>query len=810
MDPLNACQHCGLPSPDGRFCCPGCAAVYSFIHQAGLGDYYRLRPEAPGRAVEDDQASGAMYRDPEVAASFTFEGRFYCLLDGLHCAACAWLVERAVEGLVEEVSVNYSTQRLTFKARPDALSKVVDRVHQLGYRAIPYDPNRQERPRARADRMLLLRLGVAACAAGNVMLAALALYSGADEDVAFRPLFHSLSLGLTIPVVTFSAWPFYRGARNALRQRQLTTDVSITLGLSIVFLYSLVATALGSQHVYFDTASMFVFVLLCGRLLESAARSKAGSSIERLLTLSARTALRWNGHEYEEVATDRLTVGDRVEVKPGCRVPADGVILSGQSFLDESHLTGESQPRSAGPGKPVYGGSLVVDGRLEISLTQTGGSSLLAQVARLVESAQCTPAPIQKVADKVARYLLPLILVLSSVTFLWGWSQGWPWSATLDRALAVLIITCPCALGIATPLVVSVATGVAARRGVLFRDGLALETARQVTDVVLDKTGTLTVGELQLCKFAGEPRWLQWATSLETRCNHPLARAFRQAYPGPLFEVEDVRQVPGQGVIGRIEGTPVRLGRASFLGRPELDADAEGTSVWLEAAGQVVARFSFQDSIRPEAAAFLQQLRASGTRLWLASGDRHAVVADVAAQLGIANVRAECMPVDKVQLVEDIQAGGGIVAFIGDGINDAPALRKANLGITVANGSELSWETADVVLLRPGLQPASLALDIARAAWRHLLINLGLAFLYNAVAIPAAMLGYVTPLWAAVAMPLSSLLVVGQSLAMLSYQEPPSCEEPTNGRTLLSDPGSAGALRPGSADVRVGSQPRPV
>jgi P-type Cu2+ transporter len=810
MDALNACKHCGLPAPDGPFCCPGCAAVYSFIHQAGLGDYYRFRPEASGRAVEEDEANSAMYRDPEVAASFLFEGRYYCLLDGLHCAACAWLIERAVESLAEDVSVNYSTQRLSFAGTPQALAHVVDRVRQLGYRAIPYDPNRQERPRARADRMLLLRLGVAACAAGNVMLAALALYSGADEDAAFRPIFHALSLGLTIPVVTFSAWPFYMGARNALRHGQLTTDVSITLGLSIVFLYSLVATAFGSQHVYFDTAAMFIFVLLSGRLLESAARSKAGSSIERLLTLSARTASRWNGTHYEEVPADRLTLGDRVEVKPGCRVPADGVILSGQSFVDESHLTGESQPRSAEPGKPVYGGSLAVDGRLEISLTQTGGSSLLAQVARLVESAQCTPAPIQKVADCVARYLLPLILMLSIGTFLWGGSQGWPWSAVLDRALAVLIITCPCALGIATPLVVSVATGVAARRGVLFRDGLALETARQVTDVVLDKTGTLTLGELRMCKWEGDLKWLQWATSLETRCNHPLARAFRQAYPGALLEVADVQQVPGQGVVGNIEGVCVRLGRAGFLGRPELDGLAEGTSVWLEAAGEVVARFSFQDSLRPEAASFLQQLRQRGVRLWLASGDRRAVVGDVAAQLGIDNVRAECMPVDKVQLVEEIQSGGGVVGFIGDGINDAPALRKANLGITVANGSELSWETADVVLLRPGLQPANLALDIARAAWLHLLINLGLAFLYNAVAIPAAMLGYVTPLWAAVAMPLSSLLVVGQSLAMLSYQDPPTCEEPSDGRTLFSDPGSTGALRPGTADVRVGSQPRPV
>lgn len=759
------CRHCGLPCPTGaEFCCPGCRGVYAFIHQAGLADYYRFRPQ-PGLEAVEEAGSLELYRDPEVAESYLFEGVFYCLLDGMHCAACAWLVERALAQLpgLDDIRVNYATNRLSFRPdRPDRLEGALRCVQQLGYRAIPYDPNTTERPRLRADRTLLLRFGVAACAAGNVMLTALALYSGADIDTGYRPMFHRLSLALTLPVVFFSAVPFWSGAWSALKQRQLTTDVSISLGLAITFLYSLGATLLGRQHVYFDTVSTFVFVLLLGRLLEGAARSRAGSAVERLLALQQRSAWRWNGREFEEVPTQRLVVGDRLQVRPGSRIPADGRVRAGTCFVDESHLTGESQPRSVSPGDDVYGGSLALDGLLEIDLTQRGGTSLLAQIARLVENAQAGPCRVQRAADRLAAGLLPTILGLSLLT---GWLTG-----SLDRALAVLIITCPCALGIATPLVVSLAAGVGARRGVLFRDGAALETARQLTHVILDKTGTLTEGQLELVQGPRDRRLL-WAASLEGPCHHPLARALERACLQPLLAVDDWQLTPGQGVEGRLEGQFMRLGRAAFLGRPELDAEAGGTSVWLECDGEVTARFEFADRCRVEAGEFIAALRSRGLKLCLASGDRREVVAPLAEHLGLSEFRAACLPHDKVGWVEELQAEGAVVAFIGDGINDAPALRRADLGVTVANGSELSWEVADLVLLRPGLAPAAEALDLAQAAWRRLKANLALALLYNALAIPAAALGYVTPLAAAVAMPLSSLAVVGQSLTLLATKE---------------------------------------
>ena len=778
-----SCRHCGQPSLGEEFCCRGCSAAYQLVHSLGLDIYYQYRDSA---APVEEASSLALYRDPEVSRGLLFEGEFHCLLDGLHCAACGWLVERALgqlEGL-GEVQVNYSTQRLRFRPdSPDRLVSALERVQRLGYRAIPYDPNRNERPRARADRMLLLRFGVAACAAGNDMLAALALYSGADLDLAYRPLFQRLSFVLCLPVVFFSAVPFWSGALNALRQRQLTTDVSISLGLGVTFLYSLGATLLGRQHVYFDTVAMFVFVLLLGRLLEGAARSKAGLAVERLLSLQDHSAWRWDGQEFEEVPTDRLKLGDRVQVRAGARVPADGRVLTGLCSADESHLTGESQPRRLQPGDSIYGGSLCLDGVLEVELTQLGGTSLLAQVARLVESAQCTPAPIQKAADRLASVLLPLILFLAALTYVF--------THDLDRALSVLIITCPCALGIATPLVVSLAAGVAARHGLLFRDGQTVETARRVTHVIVDKTGTLTEGQLQMVDGPRDQRLL-WAASLEAACQHPLAAALKRAWGSSLLAVEDWQLVAGQGVQGRIGGHFLRLGRAEFLGRPELDSEL--TSVWLEVDGEMAGQFQFRDQLRAEAADFIAYLRRHGLQLWLASGDRQAVVAKTAEKLGLENFRAECLPLDKVKLVEELQRQGAVVAFLGDGINDAPALRKANLGICVANGSELSWETADMVLLRPGLAPAVLALQLARRAWFHLSLNLGLALLYNAVAIPAAAFGYITPLAAAVAMPLSSLVVVAQSLLMLNFKE-------KHGRALFSDSRRSGA---------VGLRPRPL
>lgn len=805
---MSSCHHCGLPIPPSLlgqyrgeatvensqgepeeilFCCRGCQAVFHFVHDMGLDDYYRFRPEPSLQAAEQDPAS-EMYCDESVAESYLFEGKYHCLLDGLHCAACAWLIERALSTVpeVERAQVNYATSRLVVVPRSGpALAKSAEVVRRLGYRAVAYDPRKQERPRTQQSRWQLVRFGLAACVAGNVMLAALALYCGADDDLTYRPFFQKISLVLTVPVVTFSAWPFWRGALAALRNRQITTDVSIVLGLFTAFWYSVVATILGWQHVYFDTCCTFVFVLLAGRLLEGTARSKAGASIERLLALQTHTAVRWDGQQFVEVPSDQLAPGDLVEVRPGSRIPADGLVQSGRCYIDESHLTGESTPRlvdatkKSSNGLTVYGGSLAIDGRLEVMLTQTGATSLLAQVARFVESSQCQPAPIQRAADRWAQWILPTILLLSLTTLVW---HG------LDRALSVLIITCPCALGIATPLVVSLATGMGASQGLLFRDGASLETARKLTHVMLDKTGTLTEGQLYLENTEILPKgrgfglsaqeWLYLGCLLEASSTHPLARAFQRALPSEMTnlatpaQVEDWEQIPGFGLQGKVvyqgRSLNLKLGHPDFFPQHQFEQTAStSTDVYLQADDQLVARFSFRDQIRLDSPALIAELKRRGIQVLLASGDSLAPVAEVARALSINDFRARCLPEQKLGWIEELQGQGAVVGFIGDGLNDAPALKKANLGIAVSNSSELSWEVADLVLLQPGLCGVNWSLRLAEVSWTHLQWNLGVAGLYNIVAIPMAMMGYVTPLLAAVAMPASSLVVISQSLAIL-------------------------------------------
>ncbi len=751
------CRHCGLPS-SADFCCSGCEAVYSCIHSLGLDDYYRFRAGPPDSPAELP-ASAAPYDRPEIAERYAVGDSWHVLVDGLHCAACAWLVEQALQRLegVREARVNYATSRLKVSGSV-SLGAVVAAVQALGYRATPYHPDVQERPRAEEDRTLLRRLAVAGCAAGNIMLMAAALYSGAAEEQHFQTLFHQVSLLLVLPVVLYSAVPFWKGAWSALMARTLTMDVPIALGLGITFLASLVG-----PQVYYDTVAMFVFVLLIGRYLERLARGRVSSTLERLLALQVETARLADG---SEVPVEQLEGGARVLVGPGCRLPADGRVESGRAFVDESMLTGESRPRAVEPGETVLGGSLNLDGSLVVLVTGVGSQSVLARLARRVEEAQSQRPPIGRLADQAARRFLVVVHSLAAFTFV-AWQLVDP-SRAMEVAVSVLIITCPCALGLATPLVVAVATGRAAARGLLFRGGEALEACRAVTTVVLDKTGTLTEGRLQLDEILCEPgcerHWLRLAAAAEQSCPHPLGRSLVAAWgEEPLPAVEDLESLPGLGLRCRVEGQRLTVGSRALVSQGTWQRSG-CTMVYLEVDGRVEACFALSDSLRPEAVEVVGQLRRRGLRLILASGDQASCVEEVATRLSLDQCYADMLPEDKHTLVRELEARGERVAMVGDGVNDAPALSAATLGVAVENGTDLACEAADLVLRRPGLAPLEEAFALAESAWGRLLANVGLALTYNLIAIPSAMLGLVSPLFAAVAMPLSSLAVVLNSI----------------------------------------------
>ncbi len=751
------CRHCGLPS-SAEFCCAGCEAVNTCIHSLGLDDYYRFRTETPPAPAELPP-SAAHYDRSEIAERYAVGDNWHVLLDGLHCAACAWLVEQALQRLegVREARVNYATSRLKVTGSA-SLGQVVAAVQALGYRATPYHPDLQERPRAEDDRTLLRRLAVAGCAAGNIMLMAAALYSGAAEEEHFEALFHRVSLLLVLPVVLYSAVPFWKGAWNAVKARTLTMDVPIALGLGVTFLASLVGPA-----VYYDTVAMFVFVLLIGRYLERLARGRVSSTLERLLCLQVETARLQDGRE---VPVAELGTGARVLVGPGCRLPADGQVETGRAFVDESMLTGESSPRAVEPGAVVLGGSLNLDGSLLVRVTAVGSQSVLARLARRVEEAQSRRAPIGRLADQAARRFLVVVHSLAALTFL-IWQVVDP-SRALPVAVSVLIITCPCALGLATPLVVAVATGRAAARGLLFRGGEALEACRAITTVVLDKTGTLTEGRLQLietvCAPGRERELLRLAAAAEQSCPHPLGRSLVAAWgPEVLPAVEDLESLPGLGLRCRVEGHRLAVGSRALVSQGT-EQRSGCTMVYLEVDGRVEASFALSDTLRPEAGKVVQQLRQRGLKLILASGDAPECVLEVARQLSLDAAHGAMLPEDKHELVRELEARGERVAVVGDGVNDAPALSAATLGVAVENGTDLACEAADLVLRRPGLAPLEEAFRVAESAWERLLTNLGLALVYNLIAIPSAMLGLVSPLFAAVAMPLSSLAVVANSV----------------------------------------------
>ncbi len=790
------CKHCAQPVPRSgdEFCCPACRVVYETICGAGLGVYYERREMAPARPAAGTDRSRDWMNRPEVAEPYLArlpdgKVRATFVLDGLHCSACCWLVEKAVGQLCDDARVNYSTSLLTAVWQPETLGvgDVMARVASVGYRATPRAADGTVSDSTPADRTALMRLGVAGFSAGNVMLLAAAMYCGAFSgmEASYLTFFHWISLVLCLPVIAFSAVPFWHGAWAALRHRVVTMDLPIAIGLLTTFLYSVWATLDGKPHVYFDTVAMFVFVLLIGRSLERGSQRRVAGAVERLLALGARTARKQVGDDHVEVDVRSLVPGDVVQVLPGEKVPVDGVVLEGRAWVDEAMLTGEATPVSKAAGATVTGATLCVDGTLHVQATRTGNDTTLSQISHLVEEAQARRAPVQRLADRAAATFILVVLTLSAATY-------WLWHAhgvehALMVAVSVLIVTCPCALGLATPLAVAAACGRAAAQGVLFRGGDVLEALHGATRVVLDKTGTVTDGALEVQAVFARDRdaALAVAAALELQATHPLARAIVQACERPA-RATDVTTWPGLGVEGLVDGRRARLGSETFLRERGLTlpqglaqdaaaAEARGqTVVWLALEDEAAAAFALADRVRADSREVVRWLQARGLRVTLLSGDRPGAVAAVATAVGIEDWRGLVRPEEKARVIRDMQAQGERVVMVGDGINDALALTTADVGMALSNGADVAHAAAGVVMLRPGLRPLQDALTVAGDAFRTLRGNLGVGVVYNLVAIPTAMAGLLVPLAAAVAMPVSSLVVVANSLRLWQSPRPRS------------------------------------
>ena len=797
------CFHCGLPVGKAVFpvrvdgveratCCRGCQAVSQTIVDNGLGAYYRNRTAmAPSaRSVQVVPGELAVYDMPEVQRNFVRDANEHekeasLLIDGVTCAACVWLIEQRIARLpgVSAVSLNYATRRarVRWDARETALSAILAAVAALGYSAHPYDAGRAEERLRRERSILLWRLFIAGFSMMQVMMYAVPVYiaEGAmTPDI--EQLMRIASLVLTLPVALWSAVPFYGGAWRDLRRGSVGMDVPVTLAFALGFAASVYATWTAGGDVYFDSVSMFVFLLLGARYLEMEARAKAVRTQERLVRLVPASAERILGDgSAERIAAAALRPGDLVRVRPGEGIPADGTVVEGSSKADEALLTGESRPVNKRPGDPLTGGAVNLDGVVVMRVTRIGEDTVLAGIVRLMDRAQTEKPRIAKLADRVARWFVASLLLLTLMTFAVWWQID-PQRA-LWIAVAMLVVTCPCALSLATPAALTAATGSAYRDGVLVTRGAALETLARATHFVFDKTGTLTSGRMVLAGIRtlgveSSAQCLALAAALESWSEHPVGRALVAAANGVHPVASAVSVVTGQGVEGRVGGRLLRIGRPEYVAALHgqalpADMDCVPDAIAAVALGDEegwIALFLLDDVVRHDAPALVRDLAAGGAHVALLSGDRRQRVAHTAFELGIADHAGEASPAEKLAYVEKLQAQGAVVAMIGDGVNDAPVLSRAQVSIALGSGTELAQVSADIILLTDRLEALAGTVRAARRTLRVIRQNLGWAMAYNAVALPLAMAGLVTPLVAAIGMSASSLLVVLNALRLAS------------------------------------------
>jgi Cu2+-exporting ATPase len=717
-------------------------------------------------------------------------------LDGLRCAGCVHRVERdlrAADGVLE-ASVDYTTHRALVRyddARTDA-DALVRRVARLGYAATPYDPDALDGSDRRSARALLVRLLVAAFLAGNVMLVAAALYIGSyqDLDVATRRALRWVAIALSVPAASWCALPFWRGALAGLARREITMDVPVVLGISISLATSIAATLAEAEHVFMDSAAMIVFLILLGRSLERGARARAAGAVAQLAALAPQRALRRLGDALEEVALEALAPGDRVVVPAGERIPTDGVLVRGASELDESMLTGESLPVLRGEGDAVCAGARNLQAELELRVTARAREGTLARLGALLARAQATRPRLQRHADRVASFFAPAVLAAAALTALaWTLAGAAPLETALVAA-SVLIVACPCALGLATPAAVASAIGRAARMGVLVVRADVFERCARIDCVLLDKTGTLSEGRLALEAVAVAPgveaaQVIEAAAAAEGASTHPYAEAIRAAAAAKGLATRELprRETrPGCGVEAGDTRAPLRVGTPRWLEScgvvvpPELAREAarfaaEGRSVSLVALGaRALGALAFSDPPRADAREAVAALRAQGLDIALVSGDGAQAVALAASRAGIDDVRAGATPDQKLAWIGAARAAGRRVLAVGDGINDAPCLAAADAGAAMARGSDVTLAAADLVVRSPRLTAVANIVALSRTTLRRIHQNLGFALAYNALAVPLAAAGWLDPLPAALAMSLSSLVVTGNAVRLLRWR----------------------------------------
>ena len=733
-----------------------------------------------------NRPAGAVAPSPPEAAALNdntpLTATTTLVADTMYCGTCMVSIEDALGALpgVSSARVNLTTKRVTVGYDPSRvdIDTMIGTLDKSGFPAAELVEGREAESDAR-DRDFLKRVGVAGFAAANVMLLSVSVWSGFGSDMSesIRALFHWLSALIALPAIAYAGQPFFRSARLALKGGRLNMDVPISLGVILASGMSLFQTIRGTEHVYFDAAITLLFFLLIGRFLDQSMRTRAAGAAANLLGLKAATAtvLAADGTS-KRVSSRGLTAGDRVLVAAGERIPADGRIEDGSSEVEESLITGESIPRPVSPGDAVYAGTVNGGGALIVEATATDQNTLLAEIARLIDAAEQGRGRYVRLADRAARIYAPAVHILSLGTFVVWMLLSNGWEASLTAAIAVLIITCPCALALAVPAVQVAATSRLMRRGVLVKAADGLERLADADTIVFDKTGTLSLGEPELVDAGAiDSARLAAAVRLAARSRHPYSRALVRAAEARGIAVqpaEGVTEVPGSGLSLVTPAGEERLGSSAFAGmadRPRLPAmpdAAQLSTLAYRSADGVLTTYRFVDRLRPDAAIVVGKLAAAGYAIELLSGDRAGPVADAAAATGIARFQAETSPAGKLERLTELAAEGRKVLMVGDGLNDAPALAAGHASMSPATAADISQTTADAIFQGHNLAPIIEALAVSKASQSMALQNFAIAIGYNFVFVPLAMLGHVTPLIAAVAMSASSIAVTGNAVRL--------------------------------------------
>ncbi len=789
---MSQCYHCHEPVPPGldlstlifgeprAMCCPGCQSVSQAIVDGGLTDYYKFRSEAASKADLVPEALQAL----EAFDSDTIQRQFVhkegelsevtLSVDGLACAACAWLIEKQLGRLpgVVRINVNATTHRamIRWDHSQTSLSQLLVRLKAIGYPALPFQPDHQEAHFAREMRGMLLRLGLAGLATMQVMMIAIGIYFGvvSDLDETTHHYFRYVSLFLATPVALYSAQPFYKAAWRGFRQGQPGMDVPVSIAIFGAYCASAYATVHGGGEVYFESISMFTFLLLTGRLLELRARRRAAQSGANLLKLVPAVAWRQQQHDWQQVSVSELAPGDLIQVRPGEKVPADAQILTGRADFDEAFLTGESLPVTKGQGERIFAGSLNQNSPVQAQVAAVGQDNLLASIVRLQDQAQASKPAVALLADKVARYFVVALLVIATLTY-----GSW---FVLDRdqafwiTLSVLVATCPCALSLATPTALTCAMARLSGLGLVARNGQALEALPKVNRVVFDKTGTLTRGELEVdrswSRDNNSRHWLALAAALEEGSEHPIAKAFRP-HGDAEIRASQIDNTVGGGVSALVAGKGYRLGSRQMLAEQMDDQVPQDAGVYLCDDNRCLAAFWLKDSLREDARALVAELKTQGHQVSLLTGDGSALADQVAQSLALDDCQKGKTPQGKLDYLHQCQARGEVVMMVGDGINDAPVLAGAQVSVAMGSGTDLARTSADLVLMGDRIGKLGQALVLARSTRRIMMENFLWALGYNGLILPLAVMGMVAPWVAATGMALSSLLVIGNSLRLL-------------------------------------------